>query len=90
MFFVLPITTRSTYLLTYGNRVVHRLYNLDCKNKRHYVLLNHARTISKGRILDQFIINHQKVVLSKKTLKGLRKAYLRYYDFYLSKPFIEE
>ncbi len=89
MFLALPITSNDAYHRNYGNQTIHRLYGIRHEEKRHYVLLNHARTISKGRILKQFTIDQKKVVLSYKELKSLRKAYLLYLTFYLTKPILK-
>ncbi len=90
MFLALPITSNDAYHRNYGKHVIHRLYGINHEEKRHYVLLNQARVISKGRILKQFTIDEEKVVLSYKSLKNLKKAYLSYLDYYLSKPLIKK
>ncbi len=72
---------------TYGNKIIYPLYSINhsIKNKKHYVLLNQVRTISKGRVLRPFIYNEEEIVLNEKAINKLRSKYVNFINYHMMK-----
>lgn len=83
MYLSFPITSQGGFIKSYGNKIIIPLHsiNKNSKNKKHFVLLNQVRTISKGRVLKPFILDDEEIILKNKAIKELNRKYVNFINY---------